>query len=103
MEKVCVGSTVDIAGTQPGVIYSSDRPKKRGVSATFFNLLHSMKRGTHGIAVVSIVVTGAAIRIETECNPGIVVTAGTQPGVIYASDSPESAGYPRLFLIYCIR
>ena len=44
IENVRDGSTVGITGTQPGVIFASDRPKKREVSATFFNLLHSMKR-----------------------------------------------------------
>ncbi len=56
-----------------------------------------MKRGTHGIAVVSIAAIVAAIRIEIIRDASAVVIAGTQPGVIYASDRPESAGYPRLF------
>ena len=42
-------------------------------------------------------------RIENVRDGSTVGITGTQPGVIFASDRPKSAGYPRLFLIYCIR
>ena len=56
-----------------------------------------MKRGTHGIAAVRIAAVMAAGRVEIPPVVSVVGIAGTHPGVIFASDRPKSAGYPRLF------
>ena len=62
-----------------------------------------MKRGTHGIAAESNVYGKFTDIVETINAVNIGLESGTQPGVIYASDNPKSAGYPRLFLIYYSR
>ncbi len=51
-----------------------------------------MKRGTHGIAVVRMVGVTDAGRIENVRDGSTVGITGTQPGVIFASDRPKSAG-----------
>ncbi len=56
-----------------------------------------LKRGTHGIAGISVTDVIAARRAEKVYIVSNVPTAGTHPGVIHASDSPKSTGYPRLF------
>ena len=58
-----------------------------------------MKRGTHGIVAVRIVVVIAAGRVEIIRVVSIVVIAGTQPGVIHSSDRPKSADFRGFFKI----
>ena len=56
-----------------------------------------MKRGTHGIVAVRKAAAIAAGRVETIRAVSNVVTAGTQPGVIYSSDRPKKRGIAAAF------
>ena len=92
IEKVYISGIVVIAGTQPGA-WCERQPQKRGFPRLYqkkFTTIE-LKRGTHGIAVVSVTVVIAARWIEKVCIVSIVVIAGTQPGT-WCERQPQKRG-----------
>ena len=62
-----------------------------------------MKRGTHGIAVVSKVFVKAAGRVENTRAVRNAAIAGTQPGVIFERQTQKARDIRGFLKIYCIR